>query len=323
MDDMNAFERQVADEVVRASAPPSPVDVAAVFAAATSRRPRWNLPWLFGATRFVAAGIVVALFGGLLLAGILATPRADELAPAAVTPSPSASSTAEASADLGPASRFSGSWDADWQDDVKSMFWMPGPDYRESLDNLSIHHFEASDPRISGTWTHVMNARSFPIDEEAGIEASVWSGVVRIDNADGAWVGSFLGYADESGEHESYRLDGEGAYAGMTAVFGWTREGDTYDGVIIPGVPPAYPAPIAEPIAATGSADSGAIEVVVAGQDVVAGSIVLPDLELVPGSVVDPDVFTDLRAVKGHRAATDIEAGTPITPDLLEPLPTG
>lgn len=320
MDDMDAFERQVASEVRRASAPPRPVDVATVFAAATARRSVWSFPSVFGATRFVTAGIVVVLFGCLLLVGILTTPHSNVIAPAAVSPSPTVQPSEEVSSDLGPANRFTGSWDADWRDDVKSMFWMPGPAYRESLDNLSVHQFEASDPRISGTWTHVMNARSFPIDDEAGTDASVWTGVVRIDNADGAWVGTFQGYSDEQGEHESYRLDGEGAYAGLTAVFGWTREGDTYDGVIIPGVPPAYPESIAAPVAASEPSDTGPVEVVAAKQDVLAGHIVLPELRLVSGTEVGPRVYTDLRAVKGRRAAVDITAGTPITPELLEPL---
>lgn len=34
---------------------------------------------------------------------------------------------------------------------------------------------------------------------------------------------------------------------------------------------------------------------------------------------VSPDVLTDLAQLKGRKAAVDIPAGTPITPDLLEP----
>ena len=43
---------------------------------------------MFSALKFVAAAVIVALFGGFLLAGLLTTPRNDVL-PAAVTASPS------------------------------------------------------------------------------------------------------------------------------------------------------------------------------------------------------------------------------------------
>ena len=44
---------------------------------------------MFSALKFVAAGVIVALFGGFLLAGILTTPQGDDVLPAAVTESPS------------------------------------------------------------------------------------------------------------------------------------------------------------------------------------------------------------------------------------------
>ncbi len=44
---------------------------------------------MFAALKFIAAAAIVALFGGFLLAGVLTTPQGDEMAPAAVTDSPS------------------------------------------------------------------------------------------------------------------------------------------------------------------------------------------------------------------------------------------
>ena len=46
---------------------------------------------MFSATKFVVAGVIVALFGGFLLSGVLTTQRGDEMAPAAVTAAPSPS----------------------------------------------------------------------------------------------------------------------------------------------------------------------------------------------------------------------------------------
>jgi len=50
---------------------------------------------MFSALKFVAAAAIVALFGGFLLAGILTTPKSDEVLPAAVTDPPSPIATAE------------------------------------------------------------------------------------------------------------------------------------------------------------------------------------------------------------------------------------
>ena len=48
---------------------------------------------MFSALRFIAAGIIVALFGGFLLAGVLTTPQEGEVLPAAVTDSPEPETT--------------------------------------------------------------------------------------------------------------------------------------------------------------------------------------------------------------------------------------
>jgi hypothetical protein len=48
---------------------------------------------LFSALRFVTAGIIIGLFGGFLLAGVLITPQGDTSIPAAVTDSPSPMTT--------------------------------------------------------------------------------------------------------------------------------------------------------------------------------------------------------------------------------------
>ena len=50
---------------------------------------------MFSALRFAVAGVIVALFGGFLLTGVLATPQQDAVLPAAVTESPSPTTTEE------------------------------------------------------------------------------------------------------------------------------------------------------------------------------------------------------------------------------------
>ena len=56
-------------------------------------RPRGST--MFSAVKFVAAGAIVALFGGFLLAGVLTTQQGDEVLPAAVTDSPAPEATSE------------------------------------------------------------------------------------------------------------------------------------------------------------------------------------------------------------------------------------
>jgi hypothetical protein len=102
MDDMQAFERQVAGEVIRAAAPPRPVDVAAIFAAIPAATPslRRRFQSAFNAARFVVAGAIVALFGGVLVAALLtqpsdlAVPMASS-SPAAMTAEPTAAPAPE------------------------------------------------------------------------------------------------------------------------------------------------------------------------------------------------------------------------------------
>ncbi len=96
MDDMQAIEQRIAGEMLRRAGPSEPVDDLAVFDAviAATRSQIWGFT-MFSALKFVAASVIVALFGGFLIAGILTTPADDRTAPAAVTASPSPMTTDE------------------------------------------------------------------------------------------------------------------------------------------------------------------------------------------------------------------------------------
>jgi len=82
MSDMTAFERQLSGEITGLMGPEHPVDDAAVFAAITTiQSPKWRFQSMFSATKFVVVGVIVALFGGFLLSGVLTSPE-DETMPA-------------------------------------------------------------------------------------------------------------------------------------------------------------------------------------------------------------------------------------------------
>jgi hypothetical protein len=119
MTDMTAFERQLSGEITGLMGPVRPVDDEAIFTAITAAQsPRWRFQSMFSAAKFVIAGVVLALFGGLLLAGVLTQQPSDETAPDAaasasiapaatepaatrnVQPEPDASASADVQAEL-------------------------------------------------------------------------------------------------------------------------------------------------------------------------------------------------------------------------------
>jgi hypothetical protein len=100
---------------------------------------------------------------------------------------------------------------------------------------------EMSEPRMEGDYYLSWNADNFA----GGV--LVGSGTWRIENEEGAWQGSFVkaDYPDHQTTVSS-ALAGEGAYAGLTAIWESILNPDcTWDvrGVIIEGEPPAVPEP--------------------------------------------------------------------------------
>jgi hypothetical protein len=103
----------------------------------------------------------------------------------------------------------------------------------------------ASDPRISGTWVEESGPSVVVITEDGlGEETAVWWNAIRIDNAEGDWVGHSEGYTSESlPTDETIFLVGDGAYEGLSAtLFSPAAEdrepgsvaGRQYEGVIFP-----------------------------------------------------------------------------------------
>ena len=87
MDQMDALDRQLASVVLRRVGPSEPVDDLAIFTAiTTTQSPKWRFQSMFSATKFVVAGVIVALFGGFLLSGVL-TQQGEEQLPAAIATS--------------------------------------------------------------------------------------------------------------------------------------------------------------------------------------------------------------------------------------------
>ena len=160
----------------------------------------------------------------------------------------SVSGQSEAPPDPMGASRWTGTWT--WS------FSSGGVDTRggDYIDQQWTRHgvVAATDPRIAGDWTQNHLTRTYR--DASGDVVGIGAATVRIDNADGAWVGTFTGHyalpeedVDASeGVDATNVLTGEGAYEGLTAVFRYDVDG-SLAGVIVPGEALAMPDPVLPP----------------------------------------------------------------------------
>jgi hypothetical protein len=212
MDDMNAFERQVADEVLRGTAPPRPVDVASVFAAiATDRSPKRRFQIMFSATKFVVAGAIVALFGGFLLAGALTTQPSDDRSAAQEEPAPATA--------------------ASWVTGTVQLAPSCVEPERTVTRGLTVERgyscepqtWESDDPRLGGSASLVWNADVYWFETE---RYSVINALYDIQGEAGGWTcrnsngldrGSGL-FTDPVQGTEKLTCDGHGANEGLTAI---------------------------------------------------------------------------------------------------------
>ncbi len=88
MDEMDAFERQMAGGLHHMGGAGRRIEPLAMTRNAATQSPKWRFQSMFSAAKFVVAGAIVALFGGFLLGGVLTqqpTVPADESATATAT----------------------------------------------------------------------------------------------------------------------------------------------------------------------------------------------------------------------------------------------
>lgn len=100
---------------------------------------------------------------------------------------------------------------------------------------------ESSDPRVSGQATISVNFDAYPGPNGIPGTTQVRFGKMRLVNDDGAWSGRFTGSLGGSGFLQTYWLEGEGAYEGLSYVVTAGGSGNTWQssGLIFPGeIPP-------------------------------------------------------------------------------------
>jgi hypothetical protein len=121
-----------------------------------------------------------------------------------------------------------------------SQSW--GDPLYSSRDGVIVYDAEATDPRLSGTFTALWN-----VDVDLDTQHGVMWGTTRIENAGGTWEGPFIGMEYETAEGglfaTSGAMTGSGEYADYAFYYHIDAEqhgGDLlrWHGVVYKGQPP-------------------------------------------------------------------------------------
>ncbi len=254
MDDMETFERRVAHEVNRGMGPSEPVDDAAIFAATTTATTTlaWTFQTMLSANRFLVAGAILALFGGLLLV-VQPFDQREASAPGAATDAAVDAEDARVAVVTGHLE--TGLWQGGFGG--QSLPLIDGMDWRHH-DMDQDGRLEMGDARLSGDVTFTLNidgwspdvARLPPPDPSNGQGVQLWWGTMRIENDGGTWEGTHLSWEPQRYDRPYVgpvmHLTGSGDYEGMSAIL-YRTEGfagvdapERVDGIIFPGdLPPS------------------------------------------------------------------------------------
>jgi hypothetical protein len=252
MTDMTDFERQVASEMVRRAGPVRPVDDLAVARALTAaaRSPRWRF-WssptpsakgyptpvmgrsyvMFSPVKAIVAGsLIFAVVGVLSIAQPFDQQEATVPGAPVASPSPAASVSTETDPAPPSAARVTGT---EVVSDVVSGPTTTVDGVRQMRGLTATSTDTMDDPRVSGSGAIVGN---YDVYGDVGTQ---W-GTYRLENADGAWEGTWRGaiWSRGGGTEHTMWLTGSGAYEGLT-YYAHVNSSLRIEGVIFPGEAPA------------------------------------------------------------------------------------
>lgn len=128
---------------------------------------------------------------------------------------------------------------------MSETVWEPGPGYgRLTGWEVVYEDVVATDPRLSGTWTVVLNGHGFGGPEDPN-SLGVYVGTARLENDDGVWLGEVLNFNSEPYERTRLVVEGEAAYAGWNAIIDQADQAwSGFRGVIFRGGLPPMPEPV-------------------------------------------------------------------------------
>jgi len=261
MDGRSAFEQQLAREISQMAGPEPTVDTMSVVRSAatgasgsrwavTIRRfrgdaavaPRKGGFSMFSAVKFVAAAAIVALFGGFLLSGTLTTQQGEEIAPAAVSASPSPSVIYESPKSV------TGEMDAGQTFQASTI--TQGVDRKMNRGSGYEATLAMDDSRLTGTM-YVVRNRDDIGERYQHHDGEVWTGTLELVNEDGSWIGTVRGYTSMNPAtlHWHMELTGTGEHEGLSVLLEAEGPYGRWDveGFVFPGVLPEYPDPVEVP----------------------------------------------------------------------------
>ena len=113
---------------------------------------------------------------------------------------------------------------------------------------------QTTDPRTSGRALITVNYDAYPDPSGLPGATQVRYGQMRLENDEGAWSGYFTGSLSGAGFLQTYWLEGEGAYEGLSYVVTAGGNGNVWQssGLIFPGDVPTVGAGNSLPIDAIG-----------------------------------------------------------------------
>ena len=236
MNERNAFERQLADEIEYEVGPPRNVDAAAITRAAKTTSPRWRFMTMSSTIKFAVGASILAVAGAALYIAVPTGPTPGDGAaqPGAESATPEAAQAVVTGA-------------VERVREVSPGTTASDAGVSRTEGQQTINRWIASDPRLSGEETVTANWHRYLSSDITVPEIGVGSMTRVLVNDDGRWVGP-AGFAFDMGITPDQRdivvMRGEGAYQGLTAFIVMNLEGTGYApfvGAIVPGEMPPFP----------------------------------------------------------------------------------
>lgn len=109
---------------------------------------------------------------------------------------------------------------------------------------------QTTDPRTSGRAMITVNFDAYPGPDGTPGSTQVRFGEMRLENDEGAWSGSFAGRLAATGFLQTYWLEGEGGYEGLSYVVTAGGSGNVWQssGLIFPGDIPSMGSSVRLPV---------------------------------------------------------------------------
>lgn len=255
MDNRNAFERQLADEIDYEVGPPRNVDALAIARQAKTTSPRWRYNMVSSTIKFAAAASILAAAGAALVlvapggltpdGGVVAPPGAQQ---------PSASPVQDPET---PAVEQATGYESTFAQGLVRILNFPDfgvktvPDDGSAVEELRGQQYEgiieSSDSRLAGTLTGTLNQDSHLMPPSWQQPAVTQWGTERIENDGGAWECTWSGSETSLSKVTVMKwCVGEGGYKGYAAQMLLTKEsraGLDWEGLTWQGDLPPLPGP--------------------------------------------------------------------------------